>query len=276
MSMLEASDYQVSLADDVRLNVRHLRHKGGPDAPQGAGAGLTLVLLHESLGTIALWRDFPEQLAQATSADVLVYERRGYGGSTPEPLPRPNDYLEQEGALWLPRLIEALALEKVVLVGHSDGGSIALITAATVAVRGLVTIAAHTFVDHLTLQGIREAGERYRTTDLARRLARYHGDRTDGLFNAWQETWQRESFAQSMDFSPWLAAIECPALILQGEHDEYGLPEQVTAIVEGIGPTAKAVFVDDAAHVPHLQQPEAVLNIIREFVAELSADRSEC
>lgn len=268
MSEVQTSDYEVALADDVRLRVRHLRQCSGPLG------GITLVLLHEALGTISLWRDFPERLAAATGADVLLYERRGYGGSTAEPLPRPDDYLEQEGAIWLPRLLAALQLERVVLLGHSDGGSIALIGAATVParVRGLITIAAHTFADHLTLQGIREAAQRYRSTDLPQRLARHHGERTDALFGAWQQTWLRESFQQSLDFRRWLAAIACPALIIQGEQDEYGVPEQVSAIVEGIGHQAIPVLIPDSGHAPHLQRPEVVLRLVSEFLGNLLAE----
>lgn len=273
MAGLRISDYQVALADDVRLAVRHLRHSGA-DSVADTNDQLTLVLLHESLGSIVLWRDFPQQLAEATGADVLVYERRGYGGSSAETLPRPDDYLLQEGAIWLPRLVEALGLANVVLLGHSDGASVALIGAASLPrPRGLITLAAHVTVDELTIQGIREASQRYRSSDLPQRLARYHGERTEGLFNAWQHTWLRPSFQQSLDLTSWLGAIECPALILQGEQDEYGLPEQVSAIVAGIGAQAQGLFIAEARHTPHLEQPEAVVALVREFMDAITVDR---
>lgn len=260
---MQTSDYPVQLADDVTLNVRHVR--------QTTSIGVTLILLHEALGNVTLWKTLPEQLAQATGADVLVYDRRGYGQSTPEILPRPDDYLEQESVVWLPKLIETLALRKVILLGHSDGGSIALIAASARPdlVVGIITIAAHVFADPLTLQGIRAMVTRYQSTDLADRLARYHGARTAPLFEAWSQTWLRASFQASFDLSRWLPGIRCPALIVQGEQDEYGLPEQVTAIVEGIGPHGQACFLSGAGHAPQFQQPAIVLGLIAEFVASI-------
>jgi len=260
MSAMQTLDFAVDLPGGVTLQVRHIKHSnsGGP----------AIVLLHEALGTIALWRQFPARLAEATGRDVWVYERRGYGLSSSEPLPRPLDYLEQEGEVWLPRLLQALGLNDVILLGHSDGGSIALVTAGAIPdqVTGLITIAAHVTVDPLTLQGIRTMGERYRTTNLGERLARHHGERGKLLFDAWQETWVRDDFKQAMNFQPWLSKIRCPALIMQGESDEYGLPEQVTDIVRAIGPHASPVFIQDAGHAPFVEQPERVLALVSEFV----------
>lgn len=277
MTDLQTSDYSVALAEGVRLQVRHLRH-----TRPNTGSRHTWMLLHESLGNIALWKRFPEQLAEATGADVLLYNRRGYGSSTDAPQPRPDDYLAEEGEVWLPRLLEALDLRDVLLLGHSDGASIALIGAAAAPgrVKGVISVAAHTFVDSLTVDGISEAVQRYRTTDLPERLAQYHGDRTDRIFNAWHETWLRKSFARSLNFSPWLPAIRCPALIVQGEQDEYGLAEQVGVIVEGIragrpdGAAVKGVFMPDTGHVPHLQQPEALLDLVGEFMGELEVKQA--
>ncbi|WP_152206248.1 alpha/beta fold hydrolase [Marinobacter changyiensis] len=261
---MQTLDFPVDLEDGVTLQVRHIKH--------AAEDGPAIVLLHEALGTIALWRTFPARLAEATGRDVLVYERRGYGRSSPEPLPRPLDYLEQEGEVWLPRLLQALGLKDVILLGHSDGGSIALVTAGAVPdqVSGLATMAAHVTVDPLTLHGIRAMGERYRTTDLGERLARHHGERGRLLFDAWQETWVKEAFRQAMNFQPWLSQVRCPALIMQGENDEYGLPQQVTDIVNAIGPHASPVFIPDAGHFPHFEQPERVLALISEFVDSIA------
>lgn len=264
MSAMQALDFPVELEEGVTLQVRHIKHSGN-DGP-------TIVLLHEALGTIALWKQFPTRLAEATGRDVLIYERRGYGQSSAEPLPRPLDYLEQEGRVWLPRLLEALSLNKVILYGHSDGGSIALVTAGAIAdkIIGLVTMAAHVTVDPVTLQGVRAMGERYRTTDLGERLARHHGERGELLFEAWQETWVRDDFQQAMNFQPWLSAIRCPALIMQGENDEYGLPQQVTDIVQGIGPNAFPELIPNAGHSPHFEQPDVVLALVTEFVVSIT------
>jgi len=265
---LEIYDYTVRLDHDVVLQVRH--YKCGTSGP-------TLVLLHEALGNIALWRTFPERLCAATGLDVLVYERRGFGSSTPIVLPLADDYHEQEGKFWLPHLLSVLNLERVVLIGHSDGASIALVAAAADFARivGLVSIAAHIYVDHLTLAGIREAIDRYQTADLSVRLARYHGERTELLFRAWTETWLRDSFQAALDLRHWLSGIRCPALIMQGANDAFGLPQQVRDIVRGIGPHATADIIADCGHSPHLEQPEYCLKVIGSFI-EKCVQRQQC
>lgn len=250
----------VPVGEGVELEVRRIQqhHPKGP----------VLVFLHESLGSIALWRKLPEKLARATGCDALIYNRRGYGHSSDEALPRPYDFQDQEGSVWLPRLLDELGIEDVVLIGHSDGGSIALIAAGAMGsrVKALITMAAHIYADHLTLAGMEEMTVRYRETDIRERLARYHGHRTDDLFNAWQTVWRDEGFHAAMDFSKWLAAIECPAMIIQGESDEYGVPEQVTDIVAGIGDSARAVFLEETGHSPHLEKTDQVVIAIRDFL----------
>jgi len=261
---MQIRDMMVPVGDGVELEVRRIQHK----EPKGP----VLVLLHESLGSIALWRKFPEKLAKATGCDALIYNRQGYGHSSDEELPRPFDYLEVAGHKWLPRLLDTLEIEEAVLIGHSDGGSIALVAAGALGarVKALVTMAAHIYADHLTLAGIDEMAVRYRETDIRDRLARYHGERTDDLFNAWQTVWRDEEFQAAMDFSPWLAAIKCPAMIIQGENDEYGVPEQVTDIVAGIGKSARGVSLEDVGHSPHLEKQDQVVDLLYDFL------RSEC
>ncbi|UTW04797.1 alpha/beta hydrolase [Amphritea atlantica] len=239
-------------------------HNEGWDRP-------TLVLLHEALGHIDMWKDFPQQLADQTGLDLLVYERRGYGRSSPITLPRPDDYLEQEGRDWLAPVLDAAGLDEVVLVGHSDGGSIALVAAACLPDRvvAIITEAAHIRIDPLTTAGIHEAVALYNSTDLPQRLARYHGERTDLLFRAWHETWLRERF-QPLDLSGYLNDIRCPALIIQGEGDQYGERSQVEDIVSGIGDKAGALFIPDCGHVPHLQARDATLQAMKEFIESLA------
>ncbi|MBP0048083.1 alpha/beta hydrolase [Marinobacterium sp. AK62] len=259
---MEVRDTQVELQDGVSLRVRDYLQPSGEGKP-------TLILLHEALGCVEMWKRFPERVAAETGLNVMVYERRGYGQSSPITLPRPDDYLLEEGQVWLPRLLEQLGLEEVILFGHSDGGSVALIGAASCPerVRAVVTLAAHIYVDHLTIKGIEEAVERYHNSDLPERLARYHGDRTDLIFRAWYETWLRPSCQQNLNLRPLLGDIRCPALIMQGDRDEYGVPEQVTDTCEGIGTHAESFFVPDCGHVPHLEQPEAVLKKTVSFLA---------
>lgn len=258
---MRVSDALVDIGDGLVLETRRIRHEARSHGP-------VLVFLHESLGNIELWRSFPQQLAERTGLDALVYARTGYGRSSNEPLPRPGDYLEREGAFVLPRLLDVMGIDEVVLVGHSDGGSIALIAAGTLGnrVRALVTMAAHIYADHLTIAGLRAMAERYRSTDIRAKLQRYHGERTDALFLAWQNIWLDEEFQRSMDFGPWLADIPCPAMIIQGEADEYGVPEQVTDIVSAIGDRAQGVFLPDTGHCPHLEKPDRVRDLICDFL----------
>ncbi|MGY8871013.1 MAG: alpha/beta fold hydrolase, partial [Pseudomonadales bacterium] len=218
-------------------------------------------------GCIAMWKDIPEQLAAETGCDVVVYERQGYGLSSEITLPRDDDYLVEEGEIWLPRLIDKLGLSKVILIGHSDGGSVALIGAATLAskVKGVITEAAHIYIDHLTTAGIKEAVERYKDSNLKEKLARYHGERTDFLFRAWHETWLRER-KFPMNLRPWLPRIECPALIIQGQDDCYGVREQVTDICAGIGARAEPLFLPKCGHVPHFEARESLISAVASFV----------
>ncbi|MFL1467325.1 alpha/beta fold hydrolase [Marinobacter sp. HN1S83] len=265
---MQIRDMSVPLGEGVAFQVRRIRHQ--------ASAGPTLVFLHESLGNIALWRKFPERLARASGLDALIYERRGYGLSTDEVLPRPYTYQEDEGSVLLPRLLDVLELREVILIGHSDGGSIALIAAGALGdrVKGLITMAAHTWADHLTVSGIQEMQTRYREEGLREKLLRHHGERTDDIFNAWHTIWLDKGFQEYMDFSRWLDAIQCPSMIIQGEDDEYGVPEQVTAIVEGIGDSATPVFLPETGHSPHLEHPEEMVQLVCEFLAGLSAEKS--
>lgn len=262
-------DQAVPVGDGVVLQTRRICHE--------ASRGPTVVFLHESLGNIALWKRFPARLAERTGCDVLIYERRGYGASSDETLPRPYHYQEDEGQIWLPRLLDVLDIEEVILVGHSDGGSIALIAAAALGqrARGLVTMAAHTWADHLTVSGIREMIRRYTEEDLREKFQRHHGERTDDLFHAWHTIWLDEGFQQSMDFSRWLAAIDCPALIIQGENDEYGVPEQVTDIVKEVGSNAQPVFLENTGHSPHLEQPEQVLALIYDLLLIVDSRKTQ-
>ncbi|MFC6672259.1 alpha/beta fold hydrolase [Marinobacterium aestuariivivens] len=267
---IEWETRQLALDEGVSIRALHGRHENSE------GGRPTLVLLHEALGCIAMWKQVPQSLAEMTGCDVFVYERRGYGGSSPIELPRPDDYLQQEGAVWLPRVLEAAGLDRVTLVGHSDGGSIALVGAAVLGdrVRALVAMAAHIDIDALTLGGIRAAVERYRTpgSDLPERLARYHGERTDLLFRAWHETWTRPGY-ENFDLRPWLGDIRCPALIMQGEDDQYGLPEQVFETCRHIGAHARPLMLPDCGHIPHLEAPQATLGAITDFLEGLRLTR---
>lgn len=261
---MQWQEKMLTLPDGQMIHAVHGRQEVETDKP-------TLVFLHEALGHIRMWKQFPQMLAEATGCDALVYERLGYGESSPITLPRADDYLVPEGEQRVGEVLDAAGIDRAILIGHSDGGTIALIAAATLGERvcAIITAAAHLYADHLTLAGIREAAERYQNSDLPERLARYHGERTDLLFRAWSETWLRESCHQNMNFTPWLKAIQCPALVMQGKEDQYGVPEQVTDICAGIGEHATALYLEGCGHVPHLEAPEATLTAMSRFIDQL-------
>ena len=227
----------------------------------------TLVFLHDSLGCITTWRAFPETLAAALGCDALVYDRRGYGASSPfGPEPRTPRYLEEEAEV-LARVLDACRIPEAVLFGHSDGGSIALVAAARrpEVVRAVVTEGAHVFVEERTLAGIREARATLRTTDLRERLRRHHGERTDGVTSAWIDVWLSPGF-RDWSIESYLPRIRCPVLVLQGTDDEYGTPAQVRAIAKGVAGPARAQLIPGVGHTPHRAAPDEVLRLATAFL----------
>jgi pimeloyl-ACP methyl ester carboxylesterase len=249
-----------------RLRVARI---GRPDAGDRAP---TLVFLHEGLGSILHWRDVPQVLAAATGLRALAYDRWGFGGSDPLVLPRPDDYLEREAHEALPELLAACGVGEHILIGHSDGGTIALLYAARrpPGLLGLVAEAAHVFVEDCTIAGIERAAAAWRDTDLPRRLARYHGDKAESVFRGWAETWLRPSF-RGWTMTDRLPAIGCPALVIQGADDEYGTTAQVEAIAAGMSGPAETLVVPGCGHTPHLEARDVVLPAIARFVARVIA-----
>lgn len=229
----------------------------------------TLVLLHEGLGSIAQWREFPDQLAQATGCRTLVYSRYGYGGSEVLAAPQPLDFMHREANESLPELLRQLAIENPVLIGHSDGASIALIHAgAGFPVRGLILEAPHVFVEEETLAGIRAAKQAFLETDLPRRLAKFHRD-AGKTFGGWCDVWLDPAF-RSWDIRAGLTRIEAPVLLVQGEQDEYGTMAQVEAIAGQVRGPVGVLKLSACGHSPHRDQPQAVLQAMVAFVDRLS------
>ena len=229
-----------------------------------------LVLLHEGLGSVSLWRDFPERLAAVTGLAVFAYSRQGYGGSDTITLPRPYDYQYREAAL-LPRVLETAGIERAALVGHSDGATIALIHAATAPADtvAVVAMAPHSFVEDLTLAGIRAAREAYLAGPLRQGVARHHGDQVDAAFWGWNDTWLNPDFAPRLNLRPILPAIRAPLLVIQGEDDEYGTALQVDTITSLV-PDARPLLLPACGHSPQRGQPEQVLAAIGDFLAGLA------
>ena len=219
-----------------------------------ADAAPTLVLLHEGLGCVALWRDFPEALAEATGCGVFAYSRFGYGGSDPVTLPRPMTYMHDEALDVLPRVLDAAGMRRAVLVGHSDGGSIAAIHAGAVRdprVAGVVLIAAHFFVEDLNIASIREIKATYEQGDLRARLARYHRD-VDVAFRGWNDAWLDPRF-RAFDITEQVARIRVPVLALQGADDPYGTEEQLRVLERTATCPVETRLIAGARHSPHLE-----------------------
>ena len=236
----------------------------------GDSAKPVLVFLHEGLGCTAMWKDFPARLCALTGCGGLVYDRRGYGLSAALREGRSIHYLHQYALDELPLVLgRLLERRQYVVVGHSDGGSIALIHAAgqPKGLLGVVTEAAHVLVEEVTLAGIREARLAFDAGKL-RGLERYHGAKTEQIFGAWADTWLRPGFKR-WNIEYLLASIACPVLALQGSGDQYGTEAQLDAIVAQ-APAACEVLVPECGHTPHQEQPEAVLAAIHGFVAELA------
>lgn len=227
----------------------------------------TLVFLHDSLGSTELWRDFPEKLAQKIGCNWLSYDRLGYGKSDAMPThERPVNYMEIE-AEFLIDLLKKRNIERPIVFGHSDGGTIALWAAAKYPdyFSAIIVEAAHIFVEGITLEGVRSAKESYATTNLKERLERYHGDNTDTLFNAWTETWLREDY-RMWSIESILHTIECPVLFIQGEKDEYGTLQQMHKTLDKINPFTDHLIIPDVGHTPHKEKPDDVMQKTVEFL----------
>lgn len=253
--------------DGLQLHVQQLSFEGKTERPP-------IVFLHDSFGSIKLWRTFPERIAASLSADAISFDRQGHGESQPFASERTVTYMEDEAHILL-HLLEKLNIDKCILFGHSDGGSIALIAASLDPdrVAAVVTEGAHVFVEEETLAGIRTTVGEYDTTDLKQRLERYHGDKTDALFHAWSDTWGAPWF-RKWNIEKYLSGIKCPALIIQGTADEYGTERQVDAIVSQVAGPAKKLMIASIGHTPHKEAQhetaDAVIAFLKEAVPPLS------
>ncbi len=230
----------------------------------------TLVFLHDSLGSVQLWRDFPEKLSQAAGCNILIYDRLGYGKSFPMSThERDNDYMEREADL-LNDLLTGLNINDAILFGHSDGGTIALITASKYPekVKALICEAGHIFVEEVTLKGVAEALKAYQTTNLPERLQKYHGNKVEMMVNAWTEIWLSEKF-KSWNIEYLLKNITSPLLFIQGEADEYGTLDQVEKTVTQVSGTAEKFIIPGIGHTPHKEAPSAVLAKSEVFIKSI-------
>jgi pimeloyl-ACP methyl ester carboxylesterase len=231
-------------------------------------AAPTLVLLHEGLGCVAMWRDWPARLAAASGLGVLVYSRWGYGGSEPITPPRPLTYMHDEGEHTLPELLDAAGVRRAVLVGHSDGGSIALIHAGTPRaqprIAGSALLAAHVFCEELSVTSIAAARDAFTGGDLRPRLARFHGANVDGAFWGWNRAWLDPAFRR-WNLEEYLPRIAAPLLVIQGEDDAYGTLAQVDAIVAGARTATTRLVLPGCGHAPWRERPDETTRAVVDF-----------
>lgn len=263
------------IADAIVLDGRRLETAWCGSATEDAP---TLVLLHEGLGCVALWRDLPQRLAADTGCRVFAYSRFGYGRSDPVTLPRPMTYMHDEALDVLPRMLDAAKISRALLIGHSDGGSIAAIHAGALRdprIAGIVLIAAHFFVEEQNLRSIVQIGTEYETTDLRARLARYHAH-VDNAFRGWHDAWLNSRF-RGFDLTQYLTEITLPVLALQGADDPYGTVAQLRCLERTIRSPLETMLIAGARHAPHLEATvkDTAQAVIARFVrANLMEDRA--
>ncbi|MHA1151584.1 MAG: alpha/beta fold hydrolase [Alphaproteobacteria bacterium] len=263
MSALEPGAFFHVNAAGHRLRAQWI---GGPVTTEQK----VLVFLHEGLGSIPQWKGFPAALCRATGLPGLVYERWGYGGSEAGVLPRPKDFMEREAEEALPEVLAACGVTRSVLIGHSDGGTIALLHAAAFPERAeaCVTLAAHVFIEDVTRSGLKAAVARWEAGDLRDRLARYHGAGTEAMFRGWAETWLDPEL-RDWNVEHRMPAITCPVLVIQGVDDAHGTPAQVAAIAKRVSGPVETWMIPDCGHRPHIEQPNPVRARITEFIEGL-------
>ena len=255
----EQSDLSFVTVRGRKLEVRRIAG-ANHDAP-------TLVFLHEGLGSVSMWRDFPDKAAAATGCTALVYSRYGHGDSDVLGEPRGVDYMHVEALEALPDLLDQLSIRDPVLVGHSDGGSIALIYAAARGAKGIIAMAPHVFVEDISVKSIAEAKTAFESTDLPQKLARHHADAAK-TFWGWNDIWLQPDF-RSWNIEEVLPRVHCPVLAIQGFDDEYGTMAQLDAIARQTGGPIELLRLADCRHSPHRDQPGVVLEAMSRFIERL-------
>ena len=265
----------MTLADQGMIELGAMRLEYRMIGPR-PNAAPTIVMLHEGLGCVGLWGDFPDRLQAATGAGVFVYSRAGYGRSSPVKLPRPLTFMHEEAREVLPKVLDAIGFRRGLLVGHSDGASIAAIYAGSVQdhrVRGLTLIAPHFFTEDMGIAEIARAKEVYATTDLRQKLGRWHAD-VDNAFRGWNDVWLDPEF-RKWDITEPLAYIRVPILIVQGEEDQYGTQHQIEVAGQECYCPVEVALYPGVRHSPHREAPALLLASVCEFATRLLHEHRE-
>ena len=230
------------------------------------GPAPALVFLHEGLGCLSLWRDFPKRIAAATGLRCITYSRYGYGQSDIRREAVSMDYMHREAQAALPDLLDGLGIQNPILIGHSDGASIALLAAGLTGIRprGVVVLAPHVFVEDISIASIRAAGEAFTATDMRTRMARYHRDPVR-TFSGWHDAWLLPEF-RDWNIEACLPAITCPVLAIQGEDDEYGTQAQVKATAAGVAGPCSVTILPACGHAPQKDKPQETEALITGFI----------
>jgi pimeloyl-ACP methyl ester carboxylesterase len=265
----------VTLADQGFLDLDPMRLEYRMIGPR-PDAGPTIVMLHEGLGSVGLWNEFPEKIAAATGAGVFVYSRAGYGNSRPGKMPRSSSFMDEEAREVLPRVLDAIGFQRGLLLGHSDGASIATIYAGSVQdhrIRGLVLVAPHFFTEEIGINEIRRARKVFESGALREKLQRWHAD-VDCAFRSWSEPWLSSDF-DNWDITEVLGYIRVPILVVQGDADQYGTLKQIEVVQQECFCPVEVTVLPGIRHVPYREAPALTLGVVADFVNRLLRDHHE-
>ncbi len=241
--------------------------------PEFFQSAIPIILLHDSLGSVQLWRDFPEQLAKVTGHKVIAYDRLGFGQSSINPENLKIDFVSTEAMNSFTRILESLNIQEFIVMGHSVGGGMASYCAAHYqsCCKALITMSAQTMVEQLTLSGIQAAKDMFKQAGQMDRLKKYHAEKAQWVLDAWTETWLSPAF-QDWTLDQCLSQVHCPLLVIHGELDEYGSLAQAQRFLDHAAGKSQKVIIQGAHHMPHKEMPDQVLSIIQAFLEKLNFD----
>lgn len=261
---------------NLTLGTRSLEFAWFGDVETKIADTTVLVFLHQGLGCLELWRDYPDRLARITGLPCFVYSRFGYGGSSSCEIPRPISYMHEEGIDILPELLSIVGIRRHILIGHSDGASISIAYAGGTQAKGLlgaVLEAPHVFTETINVRSVKSALKDYENGDLKRRLEKYHGSNADSAVRGWSSAWLNKEFS-SWSLEEYLPNIKIPLLIIQGDEDKYGTKAQPDTIARLCGGQSRVLILPKCGHSPHQECPEITLRSTGEFIRRVTSDRT--